>query len=261
VSGDAPAAPSLFDLTGRTVLVTGAARGLGFAMARGFAEAGAHVIIGSRDRSTVDASANRLVADGLDASGVVVDVTSTASIEHAVAAIEDRRESIDVLVNNAGMQHRKPVETFSDDEWTRIIDTNLGGAFRMARRVAPAMLRRRSGKIINICSLMSEVGRLTIVPYTASKGGLKMLTKGLAVEFGPHNVQVNGIGPGYFATEMNQALLDDETFDAFVRQRTPMGRWADPHELVGTAVFLASRASDFVTGQVIYVDGGILASL
>ena len=256
-----PSARTLFDLGGRTVFVTGAARGLGFAMATGFGEVGARVVIGGRNQATLDTSVQALVGAGIDAKSVVVDVTDTASIDRAVASIEREHGGVDVLVNNAGMQHRKPIHEFADDEWQRIIDTNLGGAFRMARRVAPAMIARKAGKIINICSLMSEVGRITIVPYTTSKGGLKMLTKGLAVEWGAHNIQVNGIGPGYFATEMNKALLEDEAFDAFVRQRTPMGRWGDPRELIGAAVFLASPASDFVTGQIIYVDGGILASL
>ncbi len=254
-------ARSLFELGGKTVFVTGAARGLGYAMAQGFAEAGARVVIGGRNQATLDASVEALSRVGIEATSVVVEVTDSASIDRAVGAIEREHGGIDVLVNNAGMQHRKEVQEFADDEWQQIIDTNLGGAFRMARRVAPGMIRRKAGKIINICSLMSEVGRVTIVPYTTSKGGLKMLTKGLAVEWGKHNIQVNGIGPGYFATEMNQALLEDEAFDAFVRRRTPLGRWGDPRELIGAAVFLASAASDFVTGQIIYVDGGILASL
>ena len=254
-------ARSLFDLSGKTVLVTGAARGLGYAMAQGFGEAGARVVIGGRNQATLDASVGDLASSGIEATSVVVEVTDSASIDRAVGALEREHGGIDVLVNNAGMQHRKEAQEFADEEWDQIIATNLGGAFRMARRVAPGMIRRKAGKIINICSLMSEVGRVTIVPYTTSKGGLKMLTKGLAVEWGKYDIQVNGIGPGYFATEMNRALLEDEAFDAFVRQRTPLGRWGDPRELIGAAVFLASPASDFVTGQIIYVDGGILASL
>ena len=252
---------SLFSLTGQTALVTGGARGLGLAIARGLGEAGARVVIGGRDAAALDGAVVRLKDVGVDASKVVLDVRDRDAVDRAVTTVETTHGGIHVLVNNAGIQQRQAFDTFDDDDWQRIVDTNLGGAFRMARRVGPSMIARGAGKIINICSLMSELGRPTIVPYTAAKGGLKMLTKGLAVEWARHNVQVNGIGPGYFATDMNRALMEDEDFDAFVRQRTPMGRWGDPNELVGTAVFLASAASDFVTGQVIYVDGGVLAAL
>ena len=248
---------ALFDLTGRTALVTGGSRGLGFAMARGLAEAGARVVINGRDEAKLGEAVSSLRADGLDADGSVFDVTDAQAVRGAIAALGQ----IDILVNNAGIQRRGAVEALSEADWRLVIDTNLTAPFLVTQAVVPGMVARRSGKIINICSVTSELGRPTITPYTAAKGGLKMLTRGLAAELGRHNIQVNGIAPGYFRTEMNTALLADAAFEAWVRARTPAGRWGDPEELVGAAVFLASRASDYVNGQLVFVDGGMTASV
>jgi gluconate 5-dehydrogenase len=248
---------SLFNLSGRHALLTGASRGLGFAMARGLANAGAHVTINGRDEAALAKAVEGLRAEGYRADGVVCDITRAADVEAKLSAITP----IDILVNNAGIQIRAPFVEHSVETWQLMFETHVMGAVLPSRIVIPGMISRGSGKIINICSLMSEVGRKTIVPYTTMKGALKMLTRGLATELGQHNIQVNGIGPGYFATEMNSALLNDPQFDAFVKNRTPAARWAQPDELSGAAIFLASQASNFVNGQVLYVDGGILASL
>lgn len=252
---------SLFDLTGRIALVTGSTAGLGSAIARGLAEAGARVIVNGRDAPRLHAAVERLQAAGLAAHGFRFDVTSEAEVNDAVERIERQVGPIDILVNNAGIQRRAPIVEMNLAIWEEVVTGNLTSVFLVGRAVARGMIARKSGKIINIASLMSEVGRKTIAPYTASKGGVKQLTKAMCVEWAPHNIQVNGIGPGYFATEMNAALIADEEFNAWVSARTPAGRWGEPDELIGAAVFLASPASDFVNGQVIYVDGGILASL
>jgi gluconate 5-dehydrogenase len=241
----------LFDLTGRTALVTGSTRGLGLALARALAGAGARVGINGRSRESCDA-----VAGGIEgAFAAPFDVTDEAAVSAGVAAVGE----IDVLVNNAGMQMRRPLEQFSLAEWQRIIDVNLTSAFLVARAVAPQMIERGRGKIVNTCSVTSEVGRETIGPYTASKGALKMLTRAVCADWARHGIQANGIGPGYFATEMNTVLQEDPKFDAWLRARVPAGRWGDPSELGGAVVFLASAASDFVNGQILYVDGGMLA--
>ena len=251
----------LFDLTGRLAVVTGSSRGLGLTLARGLGEAGATVVLNGRDEERLAGAVAALEADGLAASGCAFDVTDAASIDRGVGEIEDRIGPIDILVNNAGIQRRGPLEALDEKAWREVIDTNLTGVFLVSRRVAHGMIERRRGKIVNICSLMSELGRETTANYAASKGGLKMLTRAMAVEWARYNIQANGIGPGYFLTEMTRPLADDPKFDAWIRGRTPAGRWGDPAELVGAAVFLASAASDFVNGQVIYVDGGILAAL
>lgn len=252
---------TLFDLSGRRALVTGSSQGLGLAVARGLAQAGAALVLNGRDEGKLVRAVHSLREEGLEAHGYAFDVTDEAATTRAVTALEAEFGPMDILVNNAGVQRRGPLESFDVATWREVLDTNLTSVFLVTQAVGRGMLARKAGKVINICSLMSEVGRATIAPYTASKGGVKMLTKALATEWGGHNVQVNGIGPGYFATEMNRALLEDEAFDAFVKGRTPAGRWGRPEELVGTAVFLAASASDFVNGQIIYVDGGILASL
>jgi gluconate 5-dehydrogenase len=244
---------ALFDLTGRTALVTGSTRGLGLALARALAGAGARVGINGRSRETCVA-----VAAGIaGAFAAPFDVTDEAAVASGVAAVGE----IDILVNNAGMQMRRPLEQFSLAEWQRIIDVNLTSAFLVARAVAPQMIERGRGKIVNTCSVTSEVGRETIGPYTASKGGLKLLTRAMCADWARHGIQANGIGPGYFRTEMNLALQEDPAFDAWLRARVPAGRWGDPSELGGAVVFLASAASDFVNGQILYVDGGMLAVL
>lgn len=247
----------LFDLSGKHALLTGASRGLGFAMARGLVSAGARVSLNGRNEEALAKAVDALRAEGFEADGVVCDVTRADDVERSFNALDP----IDILVNNAGIQSRAPFVEHSAETWRLMFDTHVMGAVLPTRVVVPGMIARGGGKIINICSLMSEVGRKTIVPYTTMKGALKMLTRGLATELGRHNIQVNAIGPGYFATEMNSALLNDADFDAFVRNRTPAARWAQPDELAGSAVFLSSPASNFINGQVLYVDGGILASL
>jgi gluconate 5-dehydrogenase len=251
----------LFDLKGKVALITGAAQGIGFAIARGFARAGATVVINGRSEEKIDRALAKLKDENLTASGCIFDLVNTSAMREKVAALETQHGRIDVLVNNAGIQRRSPMENFEEQVWREVLDTNLTGLFMVTQQVARGMIARKSGKIINICSLMCELARPTVTAYTAAKGGVKMLTKAMAVELAKHNIQVNGLGPGYVTTEMNRPLFTDEKFDAWVRGRTPAGRWADPDDLVGAAVFFASKASDFVNGQIIYVDGGILAAL
>ena len=251
----------LFDLSGRVALVTGSSAGLGQAIARGLAEAGATVIVNGRDPDRLAGALDALRAEGLKAHAYRFDVASEAAVIDAIASIESEVGAIDILVNNAGIQRRAPLTEVSQDVWEEVLRINLTSVFLVGRTVARGMIARRRGKIINIASLTSEVSRKTIAPYTSAKGGVRQLTKSMCVEWAAHNIQVNAIGPGYFKTELNAALLADEAFDQWVRTRTPAGRWGDPEELVGAALFLASRASDFVNGQVIYVDGGVLASL
>lgn len=252
---------SLFDLSGRVALITGSSQGLGYTLAAGLAQAGAEVILNGRSTARLDQAVKKLQEGGLSAAGYAFDVTEPEAVAVGVACIEHEVGPVEILVNNAGIQRRAPLEHFEPAIWREVLDTNLTAPFLVAQQIAPGMIARKSGKIINICSLMSEVGRKTIAPYTAAKGGLKMLTKAMATEWGPYNIQVNGIGPGYFKTEMNRALFEDKQFDTWIRTRTPIQRWGEPEELVGPLVFLASDASSFVNGQIIYVDGGILASL
>jgi gluconate 5-dehydrogenase len=246
-----------FDLSNKTALVTGGGSGLGLAMAEGLAAAGARVVIVGRDAARLERA-----SAGIRAAGFVpCDLLDRLAIKPLVEAVEREHGPVEILVNNAGIQHRAPVQDFPADAWDRMIATHLSAPFFLAQAVAPGMIARRRGKIINTLSVTSELGRPTIVPYASAKGGLRMLTRGLAVELGPHNIQVNGIGPGYFRTEMNTALMENPEFDAWVKKRTPAGRWGDPAELAGAAVFLASPAADYVTGQVIFVDGGFTASM
>ena len=252
---------SAFDLTGKTALITGSGSGLGFAMARGLAEAGARVVLNGRDLAKLEAAAGTLRASGLTIETASFDVADSASVDAGVRELVARVDAIDILVNNAGVQHRGPIEEFSDADWRRLMATNLDAPFFLARAVIPAMKARRAGKIINIGSLMSSLARPTTVPYQTSKGGIAMLTRGLAVELAPFNIQVNAIAPGFFRTEMNAALTGNPEFSAWVEKRTPAGRWAAPQELAGAAVFLASPASAFVTGQILYVDGGFTAGM
>ena len=252
---------SAFDLSGKTALITGSGSGLGFAMARGLAEAGARIVLNGRDLAKLEASAATLRASGLKIETASFDVADSASVDAGVRELVARVDAIDILVNNAGVQHRGPIEEFSDADWRRLMATNLDAPFFLARAVIPAMKARRAGKIINIGSLMSSLARPTTVPYQTSKGGIAMLTRGLAVELAPFNIQVNAIAPGFFRTEMNAALTGNPEFSAWVEKRTPAGRWAAPQELAGAAVFLASSASAFVTGQILYVDGGFTAGM
>jgi len=253
-------ASNLFDLSGRTALVTGSSAGLGFAIARGLAEAGAAVVINGRNEEKLVKATKTFEATGLKARALAFDVADEAAVMGAFARLDAEGAPIDILVNNAGVQLRKPMLDIATDEWRRVVETDLTAAFVMGREAARRMIARgKGGKIINIASLASEVARATIAPYTAAKGGLKMLTRSMAAEWAEHNVQANAIGPGYMVTEMTQPLVNDEKFDAWVKSRTPSRRWGQPDELIGVAVFLASRASDYVNGQIIYVDGGLLA--
>ena len=252
----------LFSLEGRTALVTGSARGLGFAIARGLAQAGATVILNGTNVEGTRAAAERLAHEGHVVHALAFDVTDDAAVLAAFGSLDAQGLSVDILVNNAGIQFRKPMVDLDPADWRRVIETNLTSAFLVGREAAKRMIARQSGgKIINIASLTSEVARATVAPYTAAKGGIKLLTRSMAAEWAEYGIQANAIGPGYMATDMNQALMDDAKFDAWVKSRTPARRWGQPEELVGAAVFLASQASNYVNGQVIYVDGGMLAVL
>ncbi|MFO8008818.1 MAG: SDR family oxidoreductase [Candidatus Brocadiia bacterium] len=251
----------LFDLSGKVALVTGSSRGLGHVFARGLAEAGATVVLNGRHEEALVEARAALTADGLDARLSCFDVTEEEAVERAIADIEERVGPIGILVNNAGVNLRGPLEDFETERWRRLMAVNLDGVFFVTRAVGRRMVEREEGKIINVCSLMSEGGRPSTAPYAASKGALKMLTRAMATEWGSHNIQVNGIGPGYFLTEMTRHMAEDPEWDRWVRNSAPAGRWGKPEELVGAVVFLASEASSFVNGQVIYVDGGWLASL
>ncbi len=252
---------ALFNLTGRTALVTGSSRGLGFAMAQGLAAAGARVIINGTNAARVTEAVAKLQGEGLSASACVFDITDEAAITAAFAGFDAAKIEIDILINNAGIQLRKPMVELTTPEWQKVIDTNLTSAFVVGREAAKRMIPRGRGKVINIGSLTSALARATVAPYTVAKGGIKMLTQAMAAEWAVHGLQANAIGPGYMITDMNQALIDNPTFDAWVKSRTPAKRWGRPDELIGTAVFLASGASDYVNGQIIYVDGGMLAVL
>jgi gluconate 5-dehydrogenase len=250
----------MFDLKGRIALVTGAYQGLGFAIARGLGQAGATIVLNGRSAEKLEQAVSTLSKEGLTVHGSLFDVRDKKQIQQKTAEVERVIGPIDILVNNAGVQRIGPLETTDESAWKDLIDTNLTAVFLVTQQVVQGMIKRQSGKIINICSLSSERSRPTLGPYAASKGGVKMLTKAMAVDWGKYNIQVNGIGPGYFLTAM-MTPAKDPNFIAWVKSRTPMGRWGDPPELVGTAVFLASRASDFVTGQIINVDGGLSANL
>ncbi len=251
----------LFDLTGRTALVTGSSRGLGRAMAEGLAAAGAAVVLNGVDAARLAAAAAEMRAAGHTAHEACFDVTDEAGILAAFAILDARGVAVDVLVNNAGMQLRRPMVELETADWRRVIETNLTSAFVIGREAAKRMIPRGRGKIINIGSLTSDAARATVAPYTAAKGGIKMLTRAMTAEWAAHGIQANAIGPGYMLTDMNQALVDNPSFNAWVLARTPSRRWGKPEELIGTAVFLASAASDYVNGQIIYVDGGMLAVL
>ncbi|WP_237481738.1 SDR family oxidoreductase [Lichenibacterium dinghuense] len=251
----------LFDLSGRRALVTGSSKGIGLALARALAEAGAEIVLNARDAARLDDSRAALAAEGHRVHAVAFDVTDPAAVEAGVDRIEREIGPVAILVNNAGMQHRTPLEDFPHDAWDRLVATNLRSVFLVGQAVAKRMIPRGAGKIINIGSVQSELARTNIAPYTATKGAVKMLTKGMATDWGRHGLNCNGIGPGYFKTELNQALVDDPAFSAWLAGRTPMGRWGDVGELAGAAVFLASDASSFVNGHMLYVDGGITSCL
>ena len=252
---------SLFDLSGRTALVTGSSKGIGFGIAEGLAAAGARVVLNGRNVDALEAAAQDLRSrhDAIEISAF--DVTDAAAVKAGVDAIETDVGAIDILVNNAGMQARASLEDYPEETWQTLMSTNLDSVFHVSKAVAQHMIPRKQGKIINICSVQSEMGRPGIAPYAASKGAVKMLTKGMCIDWGPHNIQVNGIGPGYFKTELTEALVDDEVFSGWLINRTPARRWGDVEELQGAAVFLASNASNFVNGHILYVDGGVLTVL
>jgi len=252
-------APS-FDLSEKRALVTGGGSGLGLAIAQGLAQAGALVTISGRNVRKLDDAASRLRSEGHDIRTVAFDVTDRSAVLEHVARIEASSGAIDILVNNAAVNNRGAFDTFAEGDWHDLMAANLHGPFHVTQAVVRGMKARRSGKIVNICSIASDLGRPNIVPYASSKGGLKQLTRALAVELAPYNVQVNGIVPGFFRTEMNAGLMEDAQFSAWVEKRTPAGRWGDPPEIAGAAVFLASPAADYVTGAMLHVDGGFAAS-
>ena len=252
---------SLFDLSKKIVLVTGATQGIGFSIAKGFAKAGAQVYLNGRNPDKVDTALTDLKADGVAAKGSIFDVTSKEQLKKAIGEIISEVGKIDVLVNNAGIIKRAPLEHLEEEDWEAVIQTDLTAPFMMGKYVAQGMIKNGGGKIINICSLMSEIGRDTVAAYAAAKGGLKMLTKSMATEWARHNIQINGIGPGYIATPINAVYREPgNPLNNYIISRTPAGRWGTPDDLVGTALYLASPAADFVNGQIIYVDGGLLAS-
>ncbi len=251
----------LFGLTGRIALVTGSSGGIGEGLAHGLAAAGAQVVVNGRGAEKVARTVAAIAEQGGVAHSAVFDVTDPTAVAEAVARIEDDLGPIDILINNAGIQRRKPLEDFPFETWREVMTTNLDSVFIVGQAVARFMIKRKRGRIINICSVQSELARPSIAPYTASKGAVKMLTKGMATDWGKYGLCVNAIGPGYFRTELNKALVEDEKFSAWLAGRTPLGRWGDVDELVGAAIFLASDAGSFVNGHVLYVDGGITSSL
>ncbi|MCU0643662.1 MAG: SDR family oxidoreductase [bacterium] len=250
---------TLFDLTGKLALITGSGRGIGLTLAKGLAQAGCTIILNDIEEKRLEDAVSLLKKDGFTSHGVSFDVRDEKVIIEKIAFVEKEIGKIDILINNAGIQIRAPLEEFNSDDWRRLIDINLTGAFLVAKAVVQEMIKRKAGKIINICSIQSELARPTIAPYTASKGGIRNLTKGMATDWGKYNVQVNGIAPGYFKTEMTKALYEDPKFDAWLCSRVPANRWGDPSELIGAAVFLSSKASDYVNGHLLYVDGGLMA--
>jgi gluconate 5-dehydrogenase len=251
----------LFDLSGRTALVTGSSRGLGRAIAEGFAAAGASIVLNGSDPGRLASAAAEMRASGRPVHEALFDVTDERAIAATFERLDQEGVAIDILVNNAGIQLRRPMVELATEDWRRVIETNLTSAFVVGREAARRMIPRGRGKVINIGSLTSELARATVAPYTVAKGGIKMLTRAMTAEWAEHGIQANAIGPGYMLTDMNQALVDNPTFDAWVKGRTPSRRWGKPGELIGTAIFLASEASDYVNGQIIYVDGGMLAVL
>jgi gluconate 5-dehydrogenase len=252
----------LFDITGRRALVTGSSRGIGRALAEGLAKAGAEVIINARDASALEVAVNQIKgATGVMVHAVPFDVTDPPAVAAGITRIEETIGPLEICVNNAGMQRRAPFTEFAVEDWNALVATNITSAFLVGREVAARMKRRGRGKIINIASLQSEVSRPGIAPYAATKGAIKMLTRGMCADLAGSGICVNAIGPGYFETELTSALVADEEFSAWVRRRTPAGRWGKVQDLVGTLIYLASDASAFVNGQIIYVDGGMLSVL
>ena len=254
-----------FSLEGKVALVTGASYGIGFAIATGFAQAGAKIVFNDINQEMVDKGLAAYKADGIEAYGYVFDVTDEDAVNAGIAQIQKEVGTVDILVNNAGIIKRIPMHEMTAAEFRQVIDIDLNGPFIVAKAVIPSMIKKGHGKIINICSMMSELGRETVSAYAAAKGGLKMLTRNIASEYGEHNIQCNGLGPGYIATPQTAPLREPQAdgsrhpFDSFIIAKTPAARWGTPEDLAGPAVFLASDASNFVNGHILYVDGGILA--
>lgn len=251
----------IFSLKGKRALVTGSSQGIGFAIAEGLAAAGAKIILNGRDLGKLTNAKAELERRGIKSSAATFDVTSEDDVDTAIEYIEREQGPIDILVNNAGMQFRTTLEDFPLEKWRELMRVNVESAFIVGKAVAKHMIARKRGKIINISSVQSELGRPTIAPYTATKGAIKMLTKGMCADWAKHGIQVNAIGPGYFKTPLNQALVDNPEFSSWLEKRTPAGRWGTTDELIGAAVFLASDASSFVNGHILYVDGGITSVL
>jgi gluconate 5-dehydrogenase len=249
----------LFGLAGRRALVTGSSRGIGLGLAEALAGAGASIILNGRGSDALEQAAQQLRLSGATVDVSVFDVTEPAQISRAVQAVESGLGAIDILVNCAGIQCRAPLQNFADADWRRLMATNLDSVFYVSKAVAPGMISRGRGKIINIGSVQCELARPGIAPYTASKGAVKNLTKGMCADWAGYGLQINAIGPGYYATELNKALYEDPVFDEWLRKRTPAGRWGQIQDLHGAAIFLASDASNFINGQTLYVDGGLLA--
>jgi gluconate 5-dehydrogenase len=251
----------MFNLAGRRALITGSSTGIGFALAKGLAGAGAEIVLNARNEKRLAEAVAQLRAEGASVHAASFDVTSPDAVTTAIERIERDVGAIDILVNNAGMQRRAPLEQFSHEQWDELMRTNVDSVFLVGQAVARYMIARKRGKIINICSVQSELGRPSIAAYTASKGAVKMLTKGMAIDWGQYGIQVNGLGPGYFKTELTEALVKDDVFSGWLIGRTPSRRWGDVEDLVGAAVFLASNASNFVNGHILYVDGGVTSTL
>lgn len=253
---------SLFDLSGKRAFVTGATHGLGMAMAKGLAESGAELIINGTTPDRMDKAVEEYEREGHIVHSFIFDVTDEKKAEYYVEKAESEIGPVDILVNNAGIIKRVPLKDMDVTEYRQVIDVDLTGPFIMAKQVVKHMIHRNEGKMINICSMMTELGRDTVGAYAAAKGGLKMLTKSMATEWARYNIQTNGIGPGYFATSQTEPIRKEgHPFNDFIVNRTPAGRWGEPSDLAGAAIFLSSKASDFVNGQIIYVDGGILATI
>ncbi len=251
----------LFDLTGKTALITGSSRGLGRAFAEGLAQAGARIVLNGVNQERLEAAAQEMRDEGYDVLTAAFDVADEAATVAAFETLDAEGIDVDILVNNAGIQFRKPMLELETADWRRVLDINLTAAFVVGREAAKRMAKRGRGKVINIGSLTSELARATVAPYTVAKGGIKMLTKAMAAEWGELGIQSNAIGPGYMVTDMNEALLSNPDFDAWVKGRTPMRRWGLPEELAGTCIYLASDASNYVSGQIIYADGGMISVL
>jgi gluconate 5-dehydrogenase len=253
---------NLFDLTGKTALITGGVHGLGMAMAKGLGHAGAKIVVNDLSQEAIDKAVAEYQSVGIEAYGYVFNVTDEKAVIAAINKIETEVAPIDILINNAGIIKRTPIIEMEVEDFTAVINVDLISPFIVSKNVAKGMIQRGGGKIINICSMMSELGRDSVSAYAAAKGGLKMLTKNMATEWAKFNIQTNGIGPGYFATSQTAPIrVDGHPFNEFIVSRTPAGRWGDPDDLQGAAIFLSSKASDFVNGHIVYVDGGILATI